>query len=199
MKYLIKTINDYNEDEIISFYNKINNFKKDKIDKYKNNKLKLLSIIGEILLKDLLLDLYNLNYSNLDFNYNNYGKSYIKDKDIYFNISHSFDYIITIVSNKEIGIDIEKVRKTNLNTINYFATNKEKEYILKSNNDIEKRLFQIYTLKEAYFKMKGTNLNNIFSVEFIIKNNKVYCSDKTVECGFINDIDNYIISYCKRK
>ena len=43
------------------------------------------------------------------------------------------------------------------------------------------RLFEIYTLKEAYFKMKGENLNNIKNVEFIINNNEIICSDHQVK------------------
>ena len=47
--------------------------------------------------------------------------------------------------------------------------------------------------------MLGTNLNHIFEVEFIINNNKVYCNDKSVRVGFINDIKGYIIAYCEKK
>ena len=112
-------------------------------------------------------------------------------------ICHSFNYVITIISDKEIGIDIEKIRKTPVNVINQFATKKEKEYILSSNN-INEKIFEIYTLKEAYFKMLGKNLNDILSVEFRISKDKVICSDKNVNAGFIKDIDGYIISYCEK-
>lgn len=197
MKYIIKNITDYTPQEIDIFYNKLTKYKKEKISKYINYTKKKSSIIGEILLKDLLIK-YNISYKDLIFITNKYGKSYIKNNDIYFNISHSFDYVITIISNKEIGVDIEKIRKTPLNTINYFATDNEKEYILSSENNIEERIFKIYTLKEAYFKMKGENLNKIFDVEFIIDDNKVYCSDSNVNVGFICDIEGYIISYCEK-
>ena len=91
------------------------------------------------------------------------------------------------------------MRKTSLKVINQFATSKEKKYILSSDENIEERIFKIYTLKEAYFKMLGTNLNHILEIEFIIKNDKVYCSDKNVKVGFINDVKGYIIAYCEKK
>ncbi len=197
MEYIIKNINDFNKDDINNFYDKIPKLKKDKIDKYKNYDTKVRSIVGEILLKNLLSK-SNISYNSLDYYINEYGKPYLKNINIFFNISHSFDYVITAISNNEIGIDIEKIRKTPLNIINQFATEKEKAYILSTNNNIEERIFKIYTLKEAYFKMLGTNLNNILEVEFIIKNNNIYCNDEKVKMGFIDDIKGYIIAYCEK-
>ncbi len=197
MEYIIKNINNYNTNTINNFYTNIPSIKKEKINKYKNVERKNVSIIGELLLKELLKK-RNISYNKINYSYNKYGKPYLNN-DIYCNISHSYEYVIATISNKEIGIDIEKIRETPLNVINQFATDKEKEYILSSENNIEKRIFEIYTLKESYFKMLGTYLNHILDVEFIIDNDKVYCSDNTVQVGFIKDIEGYIISYCEKK
>lgn len=198
MEYKIININDINKAEILIFYNNINSSKKIKIDKIRNKKRKIQSVLGEYLLKELL-KIYNISYSNINYIYNEEGKPYIKDYNIYFNISHSHDYVITVISNKEIGVDIEKIRKTNISIINRICTNKEKEYVLSSNIDIEKRLFEIFTLKEAYFKMKGLNLNNLKSVEFIISNNNVTCNDNSINIKLLHIINDYIISIIEKK
>jgi len=198
MEYKIININDINKTEILNFYNNINSSKKIKIDKIRNKKRKIQSVLGEYLLKELL-KIYNISYSNINYIYNEEGKPYIKDYNIYFNISHSHDYVITVISNKEIGVDIEKIRKTNISIINRICTNKEKEYVLSSNIDIEKRLFEIFTLKEAYFKMKGLNLNNLKSVEFIISNNNVTCNDNSINIKLLHIINDYIISIIEKK
>ena len=192
MEYLIKNVNQIDKNQINMFYNTIPTIKRNKIDKFKNDIDKTRSIVGELLLSELLSK-HGIDYKDINYQINKYGKPYIDE--LYFNISHKNEYVITVINDKKIGVDIEEIKSTPINTINQFATNKEKEYILSSDNKI-KSLFQIYTLKEAYFKMKGTNLNNILDVEFIIDNNTIYCSDNTVEVGFINDIDGYIISYC---
>lgn len=197
-KLLYSNINDYDDNEINSFYNHIYNEKKKRISNYINKNRIKSSIISEILLKELL-EKENEDYSKLIVKTNKYGKPYIVNKKLFFNISHSNDYIITILSTKEIGIDIEKIRDTNLNIINIFATDKEKEYILSDKKDIYKRLLQIYTLKEAYFKMKGTDLSNLKEVEFTIHNNKVICSDKDVTASTSFEIDNYVYSICQEK
>ena len=197
MEYIIKNITYFNQNDIKHFYEKIPKLKKDKIAKYKNYETKARSIIGEMILKELLSK-RNISYRDLDYYVNNYGKPYLKNMDLFFNISHSFDYVIAAISDKEIGIDVEKIRKTPITIMNQFATKKEKEYILSSNNNIEERIFKIYTLKEAYFKMLGINLNHILEVEFTIKNDKIYCNDKNVKAGLINDINGYVIAYCEK-
>lgn len=197
MEYIIKNINDYSEDELKNFYTKISEQKKDKINKYKNYKRKASSIIAEIIFSELLLK-RNISYDSLNYYKNKYGKTYLKNNNLFFNMSHSFDYVISVVSDKEIGIDIEKIRKTPIKVINQFATEVEKKYILSSNNNVEDRIFKIYTLKEAYFKMLGLNLNNILNVEFLIQENKITCSDQSVKVGFINDVEGYVIAYCEK-
>ena len=174
MKYLIKNINDYNNDT--------------------NNKQ---SIIGIMLLDELLKE-NNIKKEEILFNEN--GKPFFKNNNIYFNISHSHEYVITVISENEIGIDIEKIRKININTINKFTTSSEKKYILSSKEEIEKRFFLLYTLKEAYIKLYGKRITDLLTVEFIIdENNNITCSDKDITCGTINEIEGYIISYCEKK
>ena len=197
-KYLYSNVNDYSKKDISNFYNHIYQEKKERVSKYLNKDKYKSSIIGEILLHNLL-EKENIKYEEQQFIINEYGKPYINNKRLFFNISHSYDYVITIISDKEIGIDIEKIRKTNLNTIDIFATQKEKEYILSSENDIYKRLFQIYTLKEAYIKMLGENISKIKEVEFEIKDNEIICSDKNVIAYTKNIIDDYIFAVCKKK
>ena len=199
MKYLIRNIKDINKNEIDRFYDNIYLYKKEKLDKCKTNNKKILSIQGEILLKELLKNIYNLDYKDIYFIINKNGKPFINNKNIYFNISHTNSYVITCISDKNIGVDIERIRKTNINSINQFASNNEKKYILSKKNNIYKRLFTIYTLKEAYIKSKGLSLNNIKDIEFTIDNEIVLCNDNTVNIELINIIKNHVIAIIQEK
>ena len=194
---MYKNINQYNDDNIKLYYKEIYDKKKKRISRYKSIRKKQ-SIIGELLLKNLLKKEVNINYDNIQFITNKYGKPYIKNSNIFFNISHSNDYVISVISETEIGIDIEKIKTVPIKHINQFATENEKKYILEGDNIMEK-LWSIYTLKEAYFKMKGTNLNNILKVEFKIDNDNVYCSDKSIIAKLINEIEGYKVAYCEKK
>ena len=194
MNYLIKNINDFNKIDINNFYSQMNKIDKKKFDKISNYRRKKQFIIGRILLRTLLLDVYNIDYFNINLSSNTNGKPYINSKNIYFNISHSFDYVICCVSNKKIGVDIEKIRNTTPNQIKQFATEKEINYI----NNNEKNAFQIYCLKEAYFKMKGENLNMIKNIEFNLEN-KIICNDKNIDIKIITNVGGYVGAICEEK
>lgn len=197
MKYIIKNINDYSDKEINNFYNNIYIEKKNRINNFRNELKTRQSVIGELLLSNLLDKYYNLDYNDLEFKFNKDNKPFIVNNNIFYNISHSSNYVIAVVSDKEIGIDIEKIRETNIKSINYFASSKEKEYILLEHNNLFKRLFEIYTLKEAYIKMVGKSVFDIRNVEFTISNNHINCSNINVKCySFI--YDNYVISICEK-
>lgn len=114
-----------------------------------------------------LLKSYGIDYNTIIIKKSQYNKPYIDNCNIHFNMSHSKNLCACVVSEKQVGIDIEKIRKVNLNTIHHFATKEETEYILKDEKNIFHRLFEIYTLKEAYFKMYGTNLKDIKKINFI--------------------------------
>ena len=192
MLYRFKNINDFDLESIDKFYNEIYSSKRKRIAKYRKRERYLSAVAGEILLAELLEDIYKIDYSSLEFEINMYGKPYLKQQDIYFNISHSYDMVILAVADKEIGVDIEKIRDTSYETVNIFATEKEQRYIFSSKHNTLKRLFEIYTLKEAYFKYLGTDLYNLKSVEFKINNGQVFCSDNKVEVKLLNNIEGYV-------
>lgn len=124
-------------------------------------------------LKEILKE-YHIDY---DIFYNEYGKPYIKNNPIYFNISHSNDYIVIIISDRECGIDIEKIRPVNYNIIDKMCLDKEKQLIKD-----DKSFTLMWTKKEAYSKYKGIgfgygfknidttniNINTIYFLDYII-------------------------------
>ncbi len=85
--------------------------------------------------------------------YNNYGKPYLKNKELYFNISHSYEYTVLVISNKEIGVDIEKItmRKKVMEKI----CNEEEKALIKTAEDFTK----IWVKKECYTKYLGIGLS----------------------------------------
>lgn len=190
-KIIYKNINDINKDDLLNFYQYIYNEKKKKIDKLKKETDKLVSILGEYLLAQLLKKYYNIDYKKVKFNYNKNGKPFISNYNIFFNISHSHNFAACIISDNECGIDIELVRPVNLNIINTFTNSNEKEYILNNNADVYYRLFKIFTLKEAYLKMMGSKITNIKNIKLIINSNDIKCLDNNII--FFSKLDNNII------
>ena len=191
MKYLIRDVNSYKSQELESFFKNIRFKKRKRINNYSNNERKKQAIVGEILLKELLEKYYNIKYNTCIIEESKSGKPYITNYNIYFNISHKDNLVVCAVSYSNIGVDIEKIRDIDLNTINIFATTTEKKYILEKKEDILKRLFKIYTLKEAYLKMNGDSITNIKNID-ISKIKKEKLTIKTV------NKNDYIISIIKK-
>lgn len=129
--------------------------------------------------KDLLKRvLKELNISD-EIIYNEYGKPYLKNNEIYFNISHSNEYTIIGISSSEIGVDIEKIRPIKENVINKVCTDDEKKLI---KNDEDFTL--IWVKKESYVKWVGMGIG------YGLKN-----VDTTKITNFIiKRLDNYYIS-----
>lgn len=70
---------------------------------------------AELLVRYYLRLNYNTSNRKIEMEYNQYGKPYIKNSnDLYFNISHSCDWIICAWSNHEIGVDLENINIENI-------------------------------------------------------------------------------------
>ncbi len=190
--YLIyDKITNYSIDQYKSFYYKLDDIYKDKINHLIYDNDKQLSILAQILLSKLLIDKYFIDYKDINFKFNKYNKPFIDN--INFNISHSYEYSVVVTSNNKIGVDIEYIREVDISIINYFCTDCEIKYIMNSSNKY-RSLFEIFCLKEAYFKMIGTGIGNIKDVEFIIQNDIIKCNKSNLNIMLDYSINNYIIA-----
>ena len=105
---------------------------------------------------------------SLKYRYGQKGKPYLMDIPLYFNLSHSGRYVLCGVSSREIGVDIQEIRKGNLMQIvkRYFAG--EEVARLERIDDETLRKEQIYTLwakKEAYGKLTGEGIAATIGVD----------------------------------
>ncbi len=115
------------------------------------------------------------------------GKPYIDNSNIFYNISHKNKMVGLIISDSEVGLDIEYVDTENIkrkSTLKYFFTEKERESI--TNNE---ELLTLWTKKESYIKLNGGMLRDAIGLD-INNINVIYDTFK---------LDNYIITICKNK
>lgn len=113
-----------------------------------------------------------------------------------FNLSHSGDIAVCAVADKPVGIDIEVVRDIRPAVAKRFASSAELEYI----GEDMRRLFEIWTLKEAYFKCVGTGIgSDIKSVTFTVDGDDIRCFEPGFTCKFISIADGYICSVCEKE
>lgn len=140
-------------------------------------------------------------------------KKGFKKGTVYFNISHSNEYAVCSVSNDMIGVDIEWIKRGELQHPESILHKEEAEVYSFVTNPLEKKkyFFECWTLKESYLKNLGIGLV-VRSSDFMISEDRLEASNKKLKrryahcCkpGEVLGTDwkfdaNYKVSYCVAK
>ena len=98
--------------------------------------------------------LAEFGYTDEDLYYDNHGKPHLKDGK-HISITHSFTFSAIIVSDHEVGIDIEKQREK-IKIIAHKFVAYEFDYLTKEADDYIKKLTVIWGIKESLYKLFAT-------------------------------------------
>ena len=135
--------------------------------------------------------LQHLGYTDYDLTYDEAGKPHLSDGK-HISISHSHEFSCICISNKLMGIDLEKLKEKTLKIAPRFMEVKHLEN-LSTLEQIEKSTV-IWGVKESIFKIKNEKgisfPEHIFEDEFDLKNGK--CE---AELHFNNQIENFQIQF----
>lgn len=115
----------------------------------------------------------NNQYFDYEIAYNSQGKPYfLSFREIFFNISHSSNYVVCAIGDKPVGIDIEGGRKGRQNLARRFFDRAESDWIEEAESD--ERFFRIWTLKEAYGKATGFGVLEVLDkIVYILEQGKI--------------------------
>lgn len=116
-------------------------------------------LLGDILVKYAIKKIFGIKIRDMIFSTDNNGKPYLCNfKDIYFNLSHSGDYVVCVVSNKPVGIDIQKIINVEDLLMRRVCSEEEYKTIIVS-KDINNEFTKLWTQKEAVLKKNGIGIN----------------------------------------
>ena len=162
-------------------------FRREKADKYKGAMAKHLSVTAGYLLIKAFEDL-QMGYMVEKIYEDSLGKPII-DGDIYFNLSHSGSKAICAISDTKLGADIQVMDRDNTSIASRFFSKDESDFVFAADNkeEIKKRFYQIWTMKEAYTKMTGEGIRRDFSKFSVLDSGLNFWN---------NSLDNYYISIC---
>ncbi len=126
-----------------------------RVDLYRKEDDKKRSLAAGLILQDSLLDLGVCDYS---IEYAPHGKPYLKGRDdIFFSLSHSGNYAVCAIYNKEVGIDVEKVSEVPIKLIQKVATEEESDFLMSLQESARGEQFaRLWTAKESYVKRDGS-------------------------------------------
>ena len=109
--------------------------------------------------------LREFGYTDQDLFYDDNGKPHLKDGK-HISITHSFTFSGVILSDKEVGIDIEKQRDKIGIIANKFV-DYEFDYLDKTSNDYVGKLTVIWGVKESLYKLFATP-GMLFKEHFLV-------------------------------
>lgn len=133
--------------------------KKDSVKLYNRNRRA--SEQGRNILAELLKQEYGLKWKGEeDLGRGEKGKPYLLSyPEIYFNLSHSGDYVSCCIGRVPVGIDIQYQKAGRLEQMaEKLFTDKEKEEFVKSGGALEV-FYKYWTKKESYLKYTGQGIS----------------------------------------
>lgn len=121
---------------------------------------------------------------------------------IFFNVSHSGNYVIGLFSDVPIGCDIELMTEPPLEIADAYFYCSERAY-LNLAEDKKLAFFKLWTIKESYMKMTGEGMSlPLDSFEVRLNDNKtsLYRNGERQKCAFMCfDFDGHYVSLCEKK
>ncbi|MCT4630754.1 4'-phosphopantetheinyl transferase superfamily protein [Winogradskyella sp.] len=109
--------------------------------------------------------LREFGYTDQDLFYDANGKPHLKDGK-HISITHSFTFSGVVISDKEVGIDIEKQREK-INVISHKFVDYEFNYLDKNSEDYINKLTVIWGVKESLYKLFATP-GMLFKEHFLV-------------------------------
>ena len=153
-------------------YRKVSEERRKKIDALRFDKDRRLSLGAELILHETLRRYGYDPAREIKIMRGENGKPYLAGEGgIYFNLSHSGEYVMCAVSDREIGCDIQKITNSDYRIAERFFTSREYEDIAGRETQEQRRdmFYRYWTLKESFLKATGKGISvPLDSFEFII-------------------------------
>ena len=171
------------------------------VKNYKSQAIQQNKIIGEAMIRILLEKYFGIKDANIKKTI--YGKPYVDNNNVFFNISHSGEYIICAISNQQIGVDIEKIGKNKMHVAHRFFHINEINILKKLNEKAQTNVFfKLWSAKESYIKYTGSGLSTPLSdFEIVLETQQAHIQQNTTkikvhlqECHIDNEYYCFICS-----
>jgi len=114
-------------------------------------------------LRSLLAKYLHTTPREITFQYTEYGKPYLANSGLHFNVSHTEGLaLLAFVWKRSIGVDVERVRpQTDAKTLaeRFFSLHERRNLRDLTGDELHDAFFRCWTRKEAYIKAVGEGLS----------------------------------------
>ncbi len=193
MKWSYGYISQYDEKKFNKAYAELSPSRKARVDRYKREEDKKRSLLGEMLIKELLSDEYNIESQVL---VGEKGEPLLENSTLNISIAHCNDLVVCAISEQEVGIDVEQIKPIFTKLIDRVCVDEEVRFVLSDKSidcfsekvedtDVLRRFFGVWTKKEAWFKKIRTGITDLHSVNTLKLNSEShYIEDYVINIVF---------------
>lgn len=159
MKWLILHTTDFTDAQYDAVYDLLSPARRAHMDSFRHPGARRQSLAGELALRRLLArEGIEAVPDRLPS-----GQPVLQGSELHVSISHCDTLVACALSDSPIGIDAEKCRPVRPEMVRRVCTPEELAWV----GDDTARFFEVWTAKEAYFKMVGTGITDLQSVNIL--------------------------------
>jgi 4'-phosphopantetheinyl transferase len=145
------------------FLSKVSPEKTKRIARFVHNADRYRSLLGEVLIRSIVIEQTGASNDDIRFVYNHYGKPSLEHNPGFsFNLSHSGDWVVLLwdKGGPALGIDVEQIVPIDLGIAECCFTPRENAE-LRSRTGRERLdyFYRLWTLKESFVKASGRGLS----------------------------------------
>ena len=153
---------------------------------------------SESFIKLLFRDIYKIGLTDYEILRNSYGKILLKNSKFHLSISHTDNLFVLAVSEKIVGVDLERIRAIDRYILNR-AFNVEEIEDIKNSSESEKLFFTLWTLKESQVKALGLGLSyGMKKIAFKVNDNKIISNVEGYYYRSYEIYGNNILAICTK-
>jgi len=161
MIYLYENLAEYSDESYLKHLNSLPVWRREKALQYKKLDDRKRSVLAFVLLQRALREEYGITEVP-EFVYNEFGKPSLPNLPVHFSISHCKDAVTCVVSDYNIGIDVESIVPYNPDVARRVCSPAELEMLEQSSNK-DMDFIKLWTVKEAISKYEGMGLSMPFA------------------------------------
>ena len=183
-----------NDEQFKFFFELMPEERQKKVMRYVRAEDRKLCVAAYALL-DYALSLKGYKTADYRFCENETGKPYLENLPLRFNISHSSDVVACIVSQTEVGVDVQKKVSEYKKVMHRVYCKNEIDLVLDSKTPVDD-FTMLWALKESYVKCIGTGISDMiaeYDFSSVVKENegRAYGYEFTaLDCG------EYVLAVC---
>jgi 4'-phosphopantetheinyl transferase len=136
--------------------------KRARLHRFRHREDLIRGLMADLLLRSRIIEDLHMDNASIRFELNSYGKPRLSGVSNYhFNVSHSGDWVVCLVDNEPVGVDVERVQAFEEGIARSFFAEDEYRFVLEGAQERERQLrfYRIWTAKESYIKAVGKGIS----------------------------------------